>query len=50
MSTLAYGHSYVIWGTLELSTLSTIAAGKIALLAFDIHKPVRPRGSASEFA
>lgn len=40
----------IAWGTLELSTLSTIAAGKVALLAFDIHKPVRPRGSATEYA
>lgn len=50
ISTADYGHSYIIWGTLELSTLSTIAAGKVALLAFDIHKPVRPRGSATEYA
>jgi hypothetical protein len=45
----SYGHSYILWGTLELSTLSTIAAGKVALLAFDIHKPTRTRGSASEY-
>lgn len=49
VSTASYGHSYILWGTLELSTLSTIAAGKCALLAFDIHKPVRTRGSATEY-
>jgi hypothetical protein len=43
----SYGHSYILWGTLELSTLSTIAAGKVALLAFDIHKPTRTRGTAN---
>jgi hypothetical protein len=41
----AWGESYIWWGTLELSTLSTIAAGKVALLAFDIHKQVKADGS-----
>ena len=50
VSTAVYQHSYILWGTLELSTLSTIAAGKVALLAFDIHKPTRTRGSATEYA
>jgi hypothetical protein len=45
----AYGHSYILWGTFELSTLSTIAAGQVALLAFDFHKKVAPHGSASEY-
>lgn len=50
VASTSYGASYILWGTLELSTLSTIASGKVALLAFDIHKRVRTRGTASEFA
>jgi len=42
-----YDDSYILWGTFELSTLSTIAAGKVALLAFDIHKRVRNHGAGS---
>jgi len=41
----SWGESYGWWGTLELSTLSTIAAGKVALLAFDVHKQVKDGGS-----
>lgn len=41
----AWGESYIWWGTLELSTLSTIAAAKVNLLAFDVHKQVKADGS-----
>ncbi len=43
----SWGNSYMWWGTLELSTLSTIASGKVALLAFDVHKLCRPAGAGS---
>lgn len=43
----AYDNSFILWGTFELSTLSTIANGKCALLAFDIHKQVRNHGAGS---
>ena len=49
IASTAYAASYILWGTFELSTLSTIAGGKVALLAFDFHKQVYPHGTAGEY-
>lgn len=42
-----YDESYMLWGTFELSTLSTIAANLVNLLSFDIHKRCRNNGAGS---
>ena len=44
----SYGPSYILWGTLSMSTAATVAAAKVALLAFDLHKLVDRFGSTSE--
>jgi hypothetical protein len=45
-----YGSSYILWGTLRMKATSTVANGKIALLAFDLHKLVEQFGTATEYA
>lgn len=45
-----YGSSYIIWGTLRMKSTATVAAGKVALLAFDLHKVCGPHGTATEYA
>lgn len=45
-----YGSSYGIWGVLRMKSTATIAAGKVALLGFDLHKRVGQYGTAGEYA
>lgn len=44
-----YGSSYVLWGTLRMKSTATVAANKVALLSFDLHKMVQQFGSATEY-
>jgi hypothetical protein len=45
-----YGSSYILWGTFRMKATSTVAASKIALLSFDLHKIVQQLGTAGEYA
>ena len=45
-----YGSSYILWGTFRMKSTATVAAAKCALLAFDLHKKVGPRGTVTEYA